>query len=204
MNGCVDGDWWLYCNVDILLYSDLHNDHGPFRNSALDIRCHEDKFIFSSIFMTCDKLNYEAGSRKLTKNARIYIVFMTGVRNKWRYGCISKLSPFQIKEKWKENPIVKSVLLTVVTIKMSSVMLCSFAHMGTNGLEGSAATIFGVELSAAENINPAVRKNSLPFIWINKVVLGLWRSNVTSETENVHESSYFFIITKYLAKATTA
>jgi hypothetical protein len=58
-------------------------------------------------------------------------------------------------------------------MKMSSVMMCSFAHMDTNGLEGSAATIFGVQLAAAQNINPAVMKNSLPFIWINMVVLGL-------------------------------
>jgi hypothetical protein len=57
-------------------------------------------------------------------------------------------------------------------MKMPSVM-CSFSHMGTNGLEGPAATIFGVELSAAQDINPAVRKNSLPFIWINMAVLGL-------------------------------
>jgi len=58
-------------------------------------------------------------------------------------------------------------------MKMSSVMLCSFSHMGTNGLEGTAASIFGVELSAAQNTNPAVRKNSSPFIWIIMVVLGL-------------------------------
>ena len=35
-------------------------------------------------------------------------------------------------------------------------MLCSFSHMGTNGLEGPTATIFGVEPSAAENINPEI------------------------------------------------
>jgi len=29
--------------------------------------CHEDKFIFSSTFRTCDKLKYEVGSRKLTQ-----------------------------------------------------------------------------------------------------------------------------------------
>jgi hypothetical protein len=58
-------------------------------------------------------------------------------------------------------------------MKMSSVMLCSFSHVGTNGLEGPAATISGVELSAVQNTNPAVRKKSLPFIWISMVVLGL-------------------------------
>jgi hypothetical protein len=45
--------------------------------------CHEHKFIyFFPIFRICDKLKYEVGSRKLTDNACIYTVFMTGVRNK--------------------------------------------------------------------------------------------------------------------------